>query len=212
MGLVRPRAATSGSGSARCAAARPRRSRARGVALVPEGRRIFGELTVDENLRLGLARPATAGARRGRRARSTSSFPSSREFRPRQAGALSGGQQQQLAIARALVARPGRAAPRRALARARADDVDVVFEALAEIRDRGSRSCSSSSARSGRSRFADRSYVLANGELRLTLTPDDAADTERMVRAYLVVSGLTVLAAVDPQVRSTRSGSAPSTR
>jgi branched-chain amino acid transport system ATP-binding protein len=77
-----------------------------GVALVPEGRRIFAELSVQENLHLGLA---------GRRSREGAAedleavyelFPVVQEFRARQAGALSGGQQQQLAIARALVARP----------------------------------------------------------------------------------------------------------
>src|SRR5205085_5925022 len=76
-----------------------------GVALVPEGRRIFGELTVEENLRVGLA------ARRARRngsslARAYETFPILRESRARQAGLLSGGQQQQLAIGRAPVADP----------------------------------------------------------------------------------------------------------
>src|SRR5437762_7839045 len=83
---------------------RPEQVARAGVALVPEGRRIFAELTVEENLRLGLA---------GRRARGGVDavfrgvyelFPIVEEFRSRQAGALSGGQQQQLAIARALVA------------------------------------------------------------------------------------------------------------
>ena len=77
-----------------------------GVALVPEGRRIFGELTVDENLRLGLsARRSMEGAAEDVD-RALELFPVVGEFRSRQAGALSGGQQQQLAIARALVSAP----------------------------------------------------------------------------------------------------------
>jgi urea transport system ATP-binding protein len=75
-----------------------------GISLVPEGRRIFGELSVEENLRLGLA------ARRGNGSDSLAAaydlFPMLAEFRGRQAGALSGGQQQQLAIGRALTLRP----------------------------------------------------------------------------------------------------------
>ena len=74
-----------------------------GVALVPEGRRIFGELTVAENLRLGLsARRSSEGADADVE-RVLELFPIVREFQARQAGVLSGGQQQQLAIARALV-------------------------------------------------------------------------------------------------------------
>src|SRR5438093_6611376 len=71
-----------------------------GVALVPEGRRIFAELTVEENLRLGLAGRGNGkgdGALRG----AFELFPVVHEFRSRQAGAPSGRQQQQLAIARA---------------------------------------------------------------------------------------------------------------
>src|SRR5436309_3813253 len=73
-----------------------------GVALVPEGRRIFAELTVEENLRLGLAGRRTRGDTKKLFAAVHELFPIVSDFRSRQAGALSGGQQQQLAIARAL--------------------------------------------------------------------------------------------------------------
>jgi branched-chain amino acid transport system ATP-binding protein len=156
-----------------------------GVALVPEGRRIFAELTVEENLRLGLS---------GRRSREGAEeaveevydlFPVVREFGRRQAGALSGGQQQQLAIGRALVAGPDLLlldepslglAPR---------IVDVVFDALAQIRRRGITVLLVEQRAQRTVAFADRTYLMANGEVRLTLDPSDAGDTEAMVHAYL---------------------------
>jgi branched-chain amino acid transport system ATP-binding protein len=155
-----------------------------GIALVPEGRRIFGELSVEENLRLGLAgRRSQAGAA-GALERAYELFPIVREFRNRAAGALSGGQQQQLAIARALVAEPDvllldepslGLAPR---------IVDVVFDALAAIRERGLAVLLVEQRAQRTVALADRSHVLANGELRLTLGPEDAGDTETMVAAY----------------------------
>jgi branched-chain amino acid transport system ATP-binding protein len=156
----------------------------RGIALVPEGRRIFAELSVEENLRLGLA------ARRSRRDpeaaldRAYDLFPIVQEFRRRPAGALSGGQQQQLAIARALVAEPDvlmldepslGLAPR---------IVDVVFDALASIRDSGLAVLLVEQRAQRTVALADRCHVLANGELRLTLGRDDAADTDKLVAAY----------------------------
>jgi len=77
-----------------------------GIALVPEGRRIYADLSVDENLRLGLAgRRSREGAEEDLQA-VRDLFPVVDEFRSRRAGVLSGGQQQQLAIARGLAARP----------------------------------------------------------------------------------------------------------
>jgi branched-chain amino acid transport system ATP-binding protein len=155
-----------------------------GVALVPEGRRIFGELTVEENLRLGLAAAKTRG-NGGGLSRAYDLFPVLREFRSRQAGLLSGGQQQQLAIGRALVADPQVLLldePSLGLA---PKIVDVVFEALARIRDAGLAVLLVEQRAQRTVAVANRSHVLANGELRLTLGPEDAGDTDRLVAAYL---------------------------
>jgi branched-chain amino acid transport system ATP-binding protein len=155
----------------------------RGMVLVPEGRRIYGDFTVEENLRLGLA------ARRGRQGKNALAgayelFPVLLEFRRRQAGALSGGQQQQLAIARALVAQPDVLLldePSLGLAPSLVED---VFSALADIREGGFAVLLVEQRAQRTVALADRTHVLSNGELRLTLGPDDAGDTEKMVAAY----------------------------
>jgi len=162
----------------------PERVARSGVALVPEVRRVFAELTVEENLRLGLA---------GRRSRNGAEedleavyelFPIVHEFRRRSAGALSGGQQQQLVIGRALVACPDLLLldePSLGLA---PKVVDVVFDALAEVRSRGVTVLLVEQRGQRTVAFADRTYLISNGEIRLTLTPADAGDTDRMIAAY----------------------------
>jgi branched-chain amino acid transport system ATP-binding protein len=155
-----------------------------GVALVPEGRRIFGDFTVEENLRLGLA---------GRRARNGGDplasayelFPILHEFRRRSAGALSGGQQQQLAIGRAIVAEPELLLldePSLGLA---PTAVDGVFGALGSIRERGVTIVLVEQRAQRTVALADRTHVLVGGELRLTLGPQDAGDTDKLIAAYL---------------------------
>jgi branched-chain amino acid transport system ATP-binding protein len=157
-----------------------------GIALVPEGRRIYPHLTVEENLRLGLAGRRTRDA--GERDRNFvwvhDLFPIVRDFARRPAGTLSGGQQQQLAIARALVAGPDVLLldePSLGLA---PQLVDIVFQALAGIRERGVTVLLVEQRAQRTVAFADRTYVISNGELTTTLAPQDAGDTERMVAAY----------------------------
>ena len=154
-----------------------------GVALVPEGRRIFAGFSVEENLRLGLAARRSGGG--GALEEVYGLFPILREYRRRHAGALSGGQQQQLAIARALVAAPSVLLldePSLGLA---PTAMEHVFATLAAIRERGVAILLVEQRAQRTVMFADRTHVLANGEIRMTLGPNDAGDTERMIAAYL---------------------------
>jgi branched-chain amino acid transport system ATP-binding protein len=154
-----------------------------GVALVPEGRRIFGDFTVEENLRLGLAGRKRNGSKP--LAQAYELFPVLHEFRRRSAGVLSGGQQQQLAIARALVAQPELLLldePSLGLAPMA---VDAVFETLGSIRERGVTILLVEQRALHTVALCDRTHVLVGGELRMTLEPKDAADKSKIVAAYL---------------------------
>ena len=151
---------------------------------MPEGRRIFGDFSVEENLRLGLA-ARRSGNGGDPLEPAYDLFPVLKEFRRRQAGALSGGQQQQLAIGRALVADPTVLLldePSLGLAPLA---VDSVFEALRGIRERGVAILLVEQRALHTVALADRTHVLVGGELRLTLSPADAHDTDKIVAAYL---------------------------
>jgi branched-chain amino acid transport system ATP-binding protein len=155
-----------------------------GISLVPEGRHIFSNLSVRENLRLGLV---------GRRESNgvgkdlewiQSLFPVVKDFADRHAASLSGGQQQQLAIARALLAKPDILIldePSLGLAPV---VVQAVWEALAEINRQGVTVLLVEQRAQITVSFCSRTYVMSNGQLRMTLTPGDADNTERMVHAY----------------------------
>jgi branched-chain amino acid transport system ATP-binding protein len=184
-GLVRPRSGDIRLAGASIVGRKPETIARAGIALVPEGRRIFAELTVEENLRLGLVGRTRRDGIEQDREWVEGLFPVVREFRTRQAGVLSGGQQQQLAIARALVASPSVLLldePSLGLA---PTIVDVVFDALTRIRERGVTVLLVEQRAQRTVALADRTYVMTNGEMRMTLTPADAHDTERIVAAYL---------------------------
>jgi branched-chain amino acid transport system ATP-binding protein len=185
MGLVPTRAGEIRLGDVSLRGRTPEAIARRGVALVPEGRRLFAELTVDENLRLGLAARSSAAGVAEDLAEIYELFPVCEEFGGRHAGTLSGGQQQQLAIGRALISKPSFLLldePSLGLA---PTVVDVVFSTLRSIAERGIGVLLVEQRAQRTVALAGRTHVLANGELRLTLTPDDAGDTDRMVAAYL---------------------------
>ena len=167
MGLVRPASGEITFQGESIVGLDPDRIVRRGLALVPEGRQIFGTLTVHENLLLG------ATVRRGDEINddieaALARFPVLGRYLHTHAGSLSGGEQQQLAIARALLARPRLLLldePSLGLA---PQMVDLVFEALAELRERGvSLLLVEQNARRA-IEFADRGYVMESAEIRLS--------------------------------------------
>ena len=156
-----------------------------GIGLVPEGRHIFADLTVEENLRLGLV---------GRAAREGLSedlewiyslFPVVQESRSRAAGLLSGGQQQQLAIARALMGRPRLLLLDEPSLGLSPMMIETVWGALAQIRAHGVTAVIVEQRAQITVEFASRTYVLTNGRIVAELTPADAQNTERLIAAYL---------------------------
>jgi branched-chain amino acid transport system ATP-binding protein len=184
MGLVRPAGGDIRFSGRSIRGRAPERVARAGVALVPEGRRVYPHLTVDENLKLGFA----ASGRRGSRTKVLDElrelFPVLGRYRKRLGGVLSGGEQQQLAIARALAAEPELILldePSLGLA---PTVVEAVFEALARIRERGVTTLLVEQRAQRTVALADRTYVLANGELQATFGPEDADATDRLVAAY----------------------------
>ena len=105
-GLVRPRAGAISWDSENLLAIAPHLIVERGLAVVPEGRRLFGAMTVEDNLDLGAFSPRARAARREGLERVFTLFPDLRARRRQTVRALSGGQQQMVAVGRALMASP----------------------------------------------------------------------------------------------------------
>ncbi|MCX2749907.1 ATP-binding cassette domain-containing protein [Arthrobacter sp. MI7-26] len=156
-----------------------------GLALVTEGHHIFGRLSVRDNLRLG------STARRDRRGLADDLrwvyelFPILSEFAERPAGLLSGGQQQQLAIGRALLAAPTLLALDEPSLGLSPTAVDTVFAAIESICARGTAVLIVEQRAQQTVATATRTYVLTEGRITMTLSPNDADDSALLMKAYL---------------------------
>jgi branched-chain amino acid transport system ATP-binding protein len=157
----------------------------RGMTLTPEGRRIFSTLTIEENLRIG----ATAGRGRADFRRSwdevMSLFPILAARHRQLAGTLSGGEQQQLAIARSLMSAPTLLLldePSLGLA---PQVVELIFRLTATLRDRGITILLVEQNVHQALDIADRGYVISGGRIVMSGSAADLKSSPDVQRAYL---------------------------
>jgi branched-chain amino acid transport system ATP-binding protein len=160
---------------------------AHGIALVPEGRHIFASLTVTENLLLGATVRSDADGVRADLERSFAMFPILGARRRQPAGQLSGGEQQQLAIARALISRPRLLMldePSLGLAPA---VVDQVYVLLRSVREQGVTILLVEQNAERVFGLVDRVHVMSGGEFGLSGTAAEIKADPRFDAAYFGV-------------------------
>jgi branched-chain amino acid transport system ATP-binding protein len=163
----------------------PHRIVERGLVQVPERRGIFANLSVDENLQLGAyARKDAAGVRRDRE-RALTLFPRIKERLSQNAGTLSGGEQQMLAIARAMLARPKLLMldePSLGLA---PQFVQTIFQVIREINKEGTTILLVEQNAGMALAVANRAYVIEVGEIQMEGPAAELAASVEVRKAYL---------------------------
>ncbi|WP_108680911.1 ABC transporter ATP-binding protein [Methyloceanibacter sp. wino2] len=156
-----------------------------GICQSPEGRRIFGRMTVMENLQMGAIIANAPDGFDDDAARVFDLFPRLKDRASQRGGTLSGGEQQMLAIARALMGRPKLLLldePSLGLAPL---VVKQIFEAIKELNTDGLTVFLVEQNAYHALKLADRGYVMVNGRITMTGTGDDLLASEDVRNAYL---------------------------
>jgi branched-chain amino acid transport system ATP-binding protein len=156
-----------------------------GIAHVPEGRQLFPEMTVRENLELGSLRPEARGRRKETMEWVMELFPRLRERHKQLAGTLSGGEQQMCAIARGLMSRPKMILfdePSLGLSPLLTQD---IFRLARQIHDEGLTILMVEQNVKQTLAICDRAYVLTNGRIVLEGTGTELLNNEEVKEAFL---------------------------
>ncbi|MHB0927618.1 MAG: ABC transporter ATP-binding protein [Candidatus Nanopelagicales bacterium] len=158
---------------------------AKGICQSPEGRRIFQGMTVDENLSLGAFLRDDAASIEADRENVLGLFPRLRERLQQKAGTMSGGEQQMLAVARALMGKPKLLLldePSMGLAPVL---VDLIFETIVKINQQGVTVLLVEQNALAALRIAQRAYVLESGKIKLQGPASDLLQDPEVAKAYL---------------------------
>jgi branched-chain amino acid transport system ATP-binding protein len=158
---------------------------AAGITHSPEGRRIFPRMTVEENLDLGAFLRKDKEGIAADKERVLELFPRVRERLAQKAGTMSGGEQQMLAVGRALMGRPELLLldePSMGLAPVL---VDLIFDTIQTIREQGTTVLVVEQNALAALRIADYAYLLESGRLKLEGAGADLAQDDDIIRAYM---------------------------
>jgi branched-chain amino acid transport system ATP-binding protein len=156
-----------------------------GICQSPEGRRIFPRMTVSENLDLGAFLRTDKDAVAADRERVLNLFPRLRERISQRAGTMSGGEQQMLAVSRAMMGAPKLLMldePSMGLAPVL---VDMIFETIIKIREQGITILLIEQNAAAALDVADRAYVLESGTIKMSGKASDLAKDSAVTKAYL---------------------------
>jgi len=184
-GLVTPRSGSIQYRGRSIVGIGPERVFSLGVSTVPEGRHIFETLTVRENLLVPMARERPRRKAKDDVQAGIERFPVLGRFLDSPASLLSGGQRQQLAIARALVSRPDLLLLDEPTLGLDPLTIDTVFRIIQELRDDGVTVLLVEQNATRAVQLADRSYVMSSGEIVLDGDRDDLVGTADFAAMYL---------------------------
>jgi branched-chain amino acid transport system ATP-binding protein len=187
-GLLRPREGHIRLDGEDLSAYKPHEIVAKGVVQVPEGRRVFARLTVMENLEMGAYTRRDKDGIAEDLERVFALFPRLEERKSQVAGTLSGGEQQMLAIARGLMARPRVLLldePSMGLAPVL---VDSIFDTIKQLHEAGTTILLVEQNARMALQVADRGYVLQSGEVVLSDTAENLRENEMVRKVYLGIT------------------------